>query len=166
MICAKRFATSALLAVLAACTPGGIQPSTSGGGGGGGVPLTGTIVRVTVNLTEHPSPPLPLPLTGPGGGFSPNTIDVHVGDQVIFTNSDSFAHTASFIGMGTSFPRGSPFGISALTRSGSALSQGWTSGQLNPSDSSQPIVVNAPGTYLYGCFFHFNGGMRGMIVAQ
>jgi len=157
--------TVTALAFLAACTPGGIQPSTTSGGSAG-VPLTGTVIHVDVNLTLHPSPPLPLPPTGIGGGFSPDAITVNVGDQIIFTNSDSFPHTATFIGMQAAFPANSPFAIAALTRSGSALSQSWSSGQLNSTNSSQPIVVNAPGTYLYGCFFHFNGGMRGTIVAQ
>jgi plastocyanin len=144
----------ALLA-LAACTPGGTTVPSGGGGGG--------VITIDVNLTLHPSGPTPA---GTGGGFSPLETDVAVGSTIRFTNSDTFAHTATFIGTQASFPAASPFSGSALTQSGNTLSQGWSSGSLAAGAASQIISVDLPGTYLYGCFYHYGAPMRGVIVAH
>jgi plastocyanin len=37
---------------------------------------------------------------------------------------------------------------------------------MQASQTSQTITVDAPGTYLFGCYFHYSGGMRAAIVAQ
>jgi plastocyanin len=136
-----------LLLLLAACTPGGTL-STGGNSGGGGV------MTIDVNLTLHTD------------GYLPDTITVPVGSSVRFFNSDGFAHTATLIPGATSFPPRSPFSASALTQSGTTLSQPWSSGTLQAGTSSQTITVDAPGTYLFGCFFHYGAPMRGTIVAQ
>jgi plastocyanin len=37
---------------------------------------------------------------------------------------------------------------------------------LQPGGSSGVFIANSAGTYLYGCFFHYSGGMRGVIIAH
>jgi plastocyanin len=80
-------------------------------------------------------------------------------------NIDSFAHTASSFD-GAAFPAGSPLGGSALNTSGGRLSAAWTSGNLAAGASSQLLLADKAGTYLYGCFYHYGAPMRGAIVVQ
>ncbi len=147
-----RYATGAAL-LLAACTAGGV-PTSSGGGGG---------VTIDVSLTQFSQSPTQF---GPSLGYSPAVTTVSVGTQIHFVNVDTFAHTATVIQGATSFPTGFSFGASALQQKGTTLSGNWTSGALQPNQSSQSITVDKAGTYLYGCFFHYAGGMRAAIVAQ
>jgi plastocyanin len=146
--------SAALVAlVLAACTAGGV-PSSSGGGGG---------VTINVSLTQFAQTPTPY---GTSLGYSPAVTTVSVGTQIHFVNVDSFAHTATAIPGATTFPGTSPFTAKALQQTGTTLSGGFTSGALQPNGSSQNITADRPGTYLFGCFFHYGAGMRGAIVAQ
>jgi plastocyanin len=143
----------AALALLVACTNGGV-PTTSGGGGG---------ITIDVNLTLNQ--PVKTPY-GESGGYSPPITTVPVGSQIRFVNTDSFTHTATIIPNATQFPNGSPFGLSALMQHGTTLSGGFTSGALQAGSSSQTITADRAGTYLFGCFFHYGAPMRAAIVAQ
>jgi len=138
---------------LAACTAGGI-PTSSGSGGG---------VTIDVSLTQFAQSPTPY---GPSLGYSPAVTTVAVGTQIHFVNVDTFAHTATVIQGATTFPSGFSFPASALQQKGTTLSSNWSSGALQPNQSSQTITADQPGTYLFGCFFHYAGGMRAAIVAQ
>lgn len=148
----RRFATGIAL-VLAACTAGGI-PTSSGGGGG---------VTIDVSLTQFAQSPTPY---GPSLGYSPAVTTVSVGTQIHFVNVDTFAHTATVIQGAATFPSGFSFPAGALNQKGTTLSGNWSSGALQPNQSSQTIAADKAGTYLYGCFFHYAGGMRAAIVAQ
>ncbi len=139
--------------LLAACTAGG-TPTSSGGGGG---------ITINVSLTQFGQTPTPY---GTSLGYSPAVTNVSVGSQIHFVNVDSFAHTATGIPGATTFPSGSPFNEGALTQKGTTLSGGFSSGALQAGGSSQTITADRPGTYLFGCFFHYGAGMRGAIVAQ
>ncbi len=141
--------------LLTACTNGGVLAPPSGGGA--------QIQTVDVNLTLNPSSQTSA---GTAGGYAPAVTNVAVGTLLRFKNSDGFAHTATAIPAATTFPAGSPFSASAQTQSGSSLSQGWSSGTLAAGASSQTIMVDKAGTYLFGCFFHYGGPMRSVIVAQ
>jgi plastocyanin len=110
-------------------------------------------VVVDVNLTLYPE------------GYNPPALTVPVGTKIQFTNTDTFAHTVTAIA-GSAFPAGSPFDSSAVNASGSVLSSGWGSGTLPAGASSQAFVADRPGTYLYGCFFHYSHPMRGQIVVR
>lgn len=145
-----------LALAFAACTNGGTTVPSSGAAGG-------SARIVDVDLTKYGAQPI---AQGLAGGYAPLVTTVSVGTTIRFTNSDTFAHTATFIGTGGTFPAASPFGGSALTQSGTALSQGWSSGSLAAGAASQSILVDAPGTYLFGCFYHYGAPMRGVIVAQ
>jgi len=171
-----RFAAVAVLLALAACTPGGIQAG-SGVTGGSTVPLTGKVVTIAVNLTNNPPPQFPPPPTiGVVGGYAPAIVNVNVGDQVAFTNTDSFRHTATFIGANlAAYPSAQDAaaptgplnqGMAAGGESGATVSQYWTSGTLNAGDSSQKIVIDKAGMYFFGCAYHYPSGMRGEIIAQ
>jgi plastocyanin len=149
----RRLAISVAL-VLGACTAGGI-PASSGGSGG---------ITIDVSLTQY-GQPNPTPY-GSSLGYSRAVTTVSVGTQIHFVNIDSFAHTATAIPGATTFPTGSPFKGSALMQTGTTVSSKWTSGALQPNSSSQTLTADQPGTYLYGCFFHYGAGMRAAIVAQ
>ncbi len=150
---ARRTASVAAFAALAACTAGGV-PTSSGGGGG---------TTIDVNLTLNAPTKTPY---GESGGYAPAITTVPVGTQIRFMNSDSFAHTATLIPNAESFPSGSPFGLSALMQHGDSVSGGFSSGAMQAGSSSQAITVDRPGTYLFGCFFHYGAPMRGAILAQ
>lgn len=151
----RRSFAAIVLALLAACTAGGI-PTSSGGGGG---------IVIDVNLTLNS--PVNTPY-GVSSGFVPHVTTVAVGSQIKFVNTDSFTHTATLIPNATKFPPSSPFGAPALTQSGNNLSGGFSSGALLAGLSSQTITADRPGTYFFGCFFHYSApaNMRGVIIAQ
>jgi len=139
--------------LLTACTNGG-QATPSAGSGG---------QTVDVNLTLDASSQTSA---GTAGGYAPATTGVAVGTTLRFVNTDGFAHTASLLSGATTFPAGSPFTASAQTQSGSTISQNWSSGTLAAGASSQTLLVDHAGTYLFGCFFHYGAPMRAMIVAH
>jgi plastocyanin len=93
-------------------------------------------------------------------------LTVPVGTTLRFVNTDGFAHTATKISGTTTFPGPYPFNGSALTQSGSALSGAWTTGALNAGSASQTFIADQAGTYIFGCFFHYEAPMRGVIVVQ
>ncbi len=98
-------------------------------------------------------------------GYSPDALTVAVGTRIQFTNTDSFAHTATSIA-GATFPAASPFDGAALTASGSALSTPWSSGNLTAGATSPVFVADRSGTYLFGCFYHYGHPMQGEIVVR
>ncbi|MBV8152217.1 MAG: hypothetical protein JO101_13250 [Candidatus Eremiobacteraeota bacterium] len=149
------------LAVLAGCTPGADRSTSLSSTAG-----AASIVTIDVSLTEHAPTTTP---EGSSGGYAPPVTIVPLGSFVRFVNSDSFAHTATFIGaaqMTAVFPASSPFGAGDLQQFGMSISLGWSSGALQPGASSQLFLADKAGTYLYGCFFHYGSPMRGVIVVQ
>ena len=152
----RRVVEALVLLCLAGCTPGAaVLAPTAGTGGSAKI--------VDVNLTLHGATQT---LAGTSGGYAPPSITVAVGTAIVFTNSDGFAHTATLIPNAMSFPAGTPFSSSAQAQSGSSASGGFSSGTLQAGQTSQRIVIDRAGTYLYGCFFHYGAPMRGTIVAQ
>ncbi len=148
-------ACAASLLALGACTNG--APGS----------LSGSAVAITtidVSLTAFPSTTI---AQGRAAGYSPVQLSVPVGTQLRFVNTDSFAHTASAVN-GPTFPVGSPLTAAALTpsASGTTLSAGWSSGNLAAGASSPVFVADTPGTYLFGCFYHYGAPMRGAIVVH
>jgi plastocyanin len=146
-----------LVLLLAACTPGGA--AMTGGGGGANV----TTIDVNLTLSQPVSTPY-----GQSGGMTPPVTTVAVGSQIQFTNTDGFAHTASLLPNDPkTFPASSPLTSAATSQLGNTISNpAWTSGAMQAGTSSQVITVDKPGTYLFGCFFHFGAPMKGAIVAQ
>ncbi|HEV7178513.1 MAG TPA: plastocyanin/azurin family copper-binding protein [Candidatus Baltobacteraceae bacterium] len=153
----KRFFSLALI-LLASCTPGGVTPL----GGSGANPQN--VVTVSVSLSAFGLTQTPA---GPALGYSPAIVTVPVGSGIRFVNTDNTTHTASAV-PGSVFPASSPLQFTATTpSSANAVSSGtWSSGALQAGTSSQVFLVDRPGTYLFGCFYHYSGKMRGEIVAQ
>lgn len=71
--------------------------------------------------------------------FAPESLEVAVGDTVVWTNYDILPHTVT------------------------SDSRAWDSGNLAASDEWQ-LIVRDPGTQSYTCTFHPN--MRGTLVAR
>lgn len=146
--------------IFAACTPGA-PPAGSGNGAGAGAAM----LTIDVSLTGAITSATPY---GNAAGFTPIVATVPVGSTVRFVNVDSFAHTASAVG-GATFPGTSPLGTSALNPSQDRrLSAGWSTGTLAAGASSPVLTADVAGTYLYGCFFHYNAPtpMRAAIVVR
>lgn len=151
------FAAS-LLVVFCACTPGGVNVVSSGGAN------VSNVVTIQVSLSAFPAQQTPA---GIGLGFSPDLTTIPVGSGVRFMNVDNTVHTATMI-TGTTFPDKSPFNLSATTPSqvDTLSSTGWSAGNIEIGQTSQTFLVDKPGMYLYGCFYHYSGNMRAEIVAQ
>ena len=147
----------ALLALVAcsSCTPGASAAVTGGG-------VTGPVTTIDVDLTNDPGGSTPA---GAGAGYKPLVTTVAVGTSVRFNNSDGFHHTATSIAA-TTFPSAYPFTGSAVNQSGATLSGGFSSGSLDPGASSQALLADKPGTYLFGCFYHYGTPMRATIVVE
>lgn len=103
---------------------------------------------------------------GDSVGLAPALLTVHVGDSIIFENDDPVAHhTATGLGAATRF--GEPRWTQAVLKPfGDIGAQPWSSGDLAPGARSAPITATTPGTFLYGCFFHYSAGMRGEIIVE
>lgn len=154
----KRPLVLAATVIVAACTPGGTATMPAGGGG----PNVTSVTKIDVSIAAFGQTPTPA---GLALGYSPLVANVAVGSGVQFVNVDNTAHTASSV-VGTTFPATSPLAFGATALFGTMLSDGWSSGTLQAGQSSPVFLVDRPGTYLYGCFFHYSGTMRGAIVAQ
>ncbi|GEM_PF-419106 len=141
---------------------GSLAGCTNGAPPAGGASAVAATVTIDVSLTSEP---MAATAYGSGGGFAPLVTTVPVGTTVRFVNVDSFAHTATSL-TGTTFPPASPFAGSAQILSGGTLSGGWSSGTLGAGTGSQALIADKPGTYLYGCFFHYGAPMRGAIVVK
>jgi len=154
---------SASLTLLAACTGGGISaPSSSGNGMH--APPPATVTTIDVSLLQHSTTNTPY---GMSTGYAPPVTTVAVGSMIQFRNSDAFAHTATSIAGAQQFPAADPFSNAALNQAGTTLSGGFSSGALGGGASSQMILADRAGVYLFGCFFHYaSAGMRAAIVAQ
>ena len=149
---------------LAGCTPGADHPASAALPSIPAPSNAPSTITIDVNLTLNTSTTI---APGISGGFKPALTTVGVGTAIRFVNSDGFSHTATALGSGVAtFPAGSPLGTSALTQSGSLLSQGFSSGVLQAGAASQTLIADQRGTYLYGCFFHYGSPMRAAIVVQ
>lgn len=98
-------------------------------------------------------------------GVSPGVITLHVGDHLVFVNSDTRHHTATFIA-GASFPQEPRWSAEQLKFNGSIGASSWSTGDLAPGAHSAPLTATKEGTYLYGCFFDYSAGMRGVVVVE
>jgi plastocyanin len=152
------------LAAMCAASSVGLTACTDGAPGS----LSGSVAGVTtidVSLTAFAATMTP---PGISAGYAPAQLTVPVGTQIRFVNRDSFAHTASAVN-GLTFPAGSPLSAGALTPSSSGRNLsggGWSSGNLAAGAASPVFVADTPGTYLFGCFYHYGAPMRGSIVVQ
>lgn len=138
----------------AGCTPGATHAMVAEN-------AASSVVTIDVNLTLDQ---LASTAQGMAGGYRPIATTVTVGTAIRFVNSDTFAHTATSLGTATAFPAASPFSSLALQQYGTVLSGDWSSGILQTGASSQTLIADKPGTYLYGCFFHYGSPMRAAAI--
>ena len=152
----KRLYWAAVLAVAfgsAACTPGAVSAPT-----GAGISSKAVIVHVSLLKFAKKSSPY-----GEVAGYNPNVLTVPHGSTVQFVNDDNFSHTASSVGT-NGFPLNPTLN---LNQSGTDLADAnWSTGSLQGNATSQIFTTNTPGTYYFGCFYHYATPMRGVIVVQ
>jgi plastocyanin len=87
------------------------------------------------------------------------------GSQLLFVNSDTTTHTAS--GLGTSGFPSSFTNTNGPTASGSTVDgTAWSTGALAPGTSSTPFTLGPPGTYYFGCYYHYSIPMEDVIVSK
>ncbi len=101
-------------------------------------------------------------------GSSAQIIRVAAGSQIVFVNDDPSGnpHTASGFGTG-GFPA-SFNNTSGPTQSGASIDGGltWSTGTLTQGQRSQVFTIPTPGTYYFGCAFHYGSNqMRDVVVA-
>jgi plastocyanin len=148
----------ACMMTLAGCTAGGIYASGTGSSG------VTSVTTVDVSIAAFGAQTTPA---GSALGFSPEIVTIPVGSGVRFVNVDNTTHTVTAIPGASTFPSTSPFSASALQPGATSdLSGAWGAGVLQPGGSSGIFIANTAGTYLYGCFFHYSGRMRGVIIAH
>jgi len=121
-------------------------------------------VEVDLGLTRYPA--VRHLDAGSYSGVSEGRVVVHVGDAVVFVNRDADGHHTASALPGNRFPADPRFTDAALRAGGSIGPAAWSTGDLAPGMRSQPIVAGSPGTYLYGCFYDYQAGMRGEIVVE
>ncbi len=144
-------------AAVVACTPGAPPPPSGSNG-----PFPGAVI-IQVSLLKYPPTQSPSGLVA---GYNNDDLTIPVGTVVQFHNEDNFTHTASSLGT-SGFPQTNPLKEPARSQSGTDLAQsGWSSGDLLANAYSQPLTASQPGTYFYGCFFHYLTPMRGRIVVR
>jgi plastocyanin len=119
---------------------------------------------VTLNLTRFAK--VARIDAGEIAGVSPGRVVVHLGDEIVFLNSDNRNHTATSLPDATAFPENPQWTDGALRASGKIGEANWSTGELSPGARSAPIVAAKAGTYLYGCFFDYSAGVRGEIVVE
>lgn len=104
--------------------------------------------QVSVVNPQLPPQPVPTPVRGAGAltanmmniMFNPATINIRVGQSVMWHNMDSIQHSAT---EGTC-------STSQCTRAAG----GFDTGILNPGQTSAPITFNSPGTFHFFCRVH------------
>ena len=144
-----------LAAAAVSCTPGATSAPASS-------LLSGSVV-IHVSLGKY----VAQSQYGQIGGYSINPLTIARGTVVQFVNDDNFSHTASSVGT-NGFPKSGP-GAGSLTQSGTDFAQtDWSTGELQGGSASQAFTASTPGTYFYGCFFHYSSQtpMRGVIIVQ
>ena len=86
------------------------------------------------------------------------------GSHLLFINSDTSPHTASGLGS-AGFPA-SFTNANGPAASGSTVdASAWSTGTLSPGGTSTPFTLGPPGTYYFGCYYHYSLPMQDVIVS-
>ena len=133
-------------------------------------PIAAGAATLQVELGLQKFPSVVHASAGASAGIKPPTLTAHVGDSVVFVNADADSHhTATGLatsGRAATFPSDPRWTDAALKPSGTIGAGTWSTGDLAPGARSQPMRLSRPGTFLYGCFFDYGAGMRGVIVVE
>ncbi|MDQ6824437.1 MAG: hypothetical protein M3007_03115 [Candidatus Eremiobacteraeota bacterium] len=131
----------------------------------GAAPQANGVPIVTLSLAHYPR--ITRLAAGESVGIAPGQLRVHVGARIVFVNGDvARHHTATAIVNAGSFSGDPRWTDTALNASGNINGGQWSTGDLAPGARSAPLLAAKPGTYLYGCFFHYSAGMRAEIVVE
>ena len=96
--------------------------------------------------------------------FSPPSLVVQSGANVMFSNASDESHTVTFYSEG--YPDGEPYRASAPEAEGEDEARdALADGLLRPGDALG-ISLKTPGTYRYFCIPHEGAGMKGTIVVE
>jgi plastocyanin len=95
--------------------------------------------------------------------FQPETITIHVGDEVTWTNGSSEHHTVT--ADGSSLPDGADYFASGGAATEEAAEDDLSDGLLGPGESYSH-TFDTPGTYRYFCIPHRGAGMVGTVVVE
>jgi hypothetical protein len=102
-----------------------------------------------------------------------NVVNLTAMHSVVFTNVEAAGsalpqHTASFIQTWSgSFPANPTIPSTASAPGASISSAGFSTGTLNPGQTSAVYSSGTPGMFIFGCFFHYaSNGMRTVIIVQ
>jgi len=108
--------------------------SAAGGLGARAAQPAGTTTHLIVDVNGYfaPTADLVIEIVGMLGSssYSPNPASVNVGQTVAWHNADTLPHTAT------------------------ADTSGFDTGNINPGETSAPIVMTTHGTFPYHCIFH------------
>lgn len=162
-----------------------------GGGGGGGTGVGNCPPPASSSTPAASAQPVGLLLTGennvsvaPYGnvkGFFPgtngnapngsNVVNLTAMHNVTFTNVEAGGgqpHTASFIQTwGGSFPASPTIPSTASAAGASISSSSFSTGNLNPGQTSAVYSSGTPGVFIFGCAYHYvSNGMRTVIIVQ
>jgi hypothetical protein len=168
-------------------TPNRCAQQYGGGGGGGGGAVCPTpkpavsAAPVALLLTgENPVNIAPYGnVLGYSNGTAPSTpngsgvVMLTANTNVVFTNVEAnggLPHTASSLGPWSgSFPASGP-SSSALNASAAGTSisaAGFSTGNLNPGQSSAVYSSGSPAMTVFGCFYHYAlNSMRTVVIVQ
>jgi plastocyanin len=163
------------------------------GGGGSAAPAGNAIPNAFLSNSEQPDAvaeavlgdvakviyvgfghkALPKSKYGPVAFYAPTkgataVITVKANSKVSFYNDDTTRHTASGLGS-DGFPA-SFDNTSGLNQVGKVINSTltWSTGSLNPKQTSIVFTVGKKGTYYFGCYFHYrvSPAMRDVLVSD
>jgi plastocyanin len=134
---ASRGEVAQMLANLLALVPPSGSTTTLSGSTTTMPPSTTTTLPSTTTTVPHT--PTTIPVSIKNLAFNPATVTIHVGDSVIWTNNDGFAHTVT--------------------------ADGGTFGSPNlPAGATFSHTFNSAGEFAYHCAIHLS--MKGKVVVQ
>jgi plastocyanin len=98
--------------------------------------------------------------------FDPVEITVSVGDEVVWENNSSRAHTVTAYEGG--LPEGAAFFASGEYEDEEIARRAWQDGLGGGLQNGEQFrhTFEVPGEYLYFCIPHEQGGMRGTIIVE
>jgi hypothetical protein len=176
-------------------TGGCLSGGYGGGGSGGGGSCSGNPAPTPTPTTDPQAQPVSLLLTGEdpvtvatygnvlgySNGTSPSTpngsnvVNLTADMPVQFTNREASnsiypQHTASSLGAWSgSFPANGPTSaaLTASPANTSLSASGFTSGTLNPGQTSAVYNSGSAAMIVFGCYYHYNSNnMRTVIIVM
>ncbi|GEM_PF-1379486 len=106
--------------------------------------LKGWTIAFGVLLTIAAALAAQIPVSMIDFAFSPDSVNIGQGDEIVWTNNGYYVHTS------TSGVNGVPDGT-------------WNSGDVSPGNTYAHTFATS-GTFRYYCMHHYTSGMKGVVV--